>query len=759
MPELKKIFNVKGMHCASCSSLIKRKISKLQGVETCEVNYATEKAQISYESDKISLVRMNSEIEKIGYEFIDSEAQIMDHSSHLGINQIKEDKLQELKKQKDHVLTMIPLMLTSALVMGWEIGAKPFGLWPEMSEIIMEFFHHLLPLFATYAMFVVGVPYLQGIWRFIKYRAANMDTLVGIGTMAAYLYSFVVTAFEGPLASVIDTQQVYYDVTIIVIGFISLGKYLESKSKLKTGEAIEKLINLQAKTALVLREETEVEIPLEEVQVGDTIIVKPGTKVPVDGTIIEGSSSVDESMISGESIPVDKKTGDFVIGSTINKQGHFLFKATKVGSDTMLAQIVKMVEEAQGSQAPIQNLADKISAIFVPIVLIIAVVTLIAWILIGYSFVGLSTAISLGFVCMVGVLVIACPCALGLATPTAIIVGVGKGAENGVLIKNAESLENLKDVDTVVMDKTGTITKGMPKVTDIVTFGTDVTKKELLQFAASLEKKSEHPLAKAIVNEGENKGMKLLKVVNFRAIEGVGVEGSIDKKLFTIRKPEEKSNNKIIKQLQSDGKTVVLVTSGKKELGAIAISDTIKDSAKVAIQSLHKLGIRVIMLTGDNKFTGEYIAKQVGIDTVIAGVLPQDKANKIKELQEGGRKVAMAGDGINDAPALTQANVGIAMANGTDVAIESADVVLLHGDIDKIANAIKLSKATVSTIKQNLFWAFIYNIIGIPLAAGLLYPISGILLNPVFAGLAMAGSSVSVVLNSLRLRSIVLSKN
>ncbi len=757
--QTKKTFNVKGMHCASCSSLIKRKISKLQGVDSCKVNYATEKAKISFESDRVSLDTMNNEIHKMGYELLDHEAQTMDHSSHLGLNQTKEDKLQELKKQKNHVLIMIPLMIISAVVMGWEIGAKPFGLWPEINTVTMEFFHHLLPLFATYAMFVVGTPYLQGIWRFIKYRAANMDTLVGIGTLAAYLYSFVVTAFEGPLASVINTQQVYYDVTIIVIGFITLGKYLESKSKLKTGEAIEKLIGLQAKTALVLRHGKEMEIPLQEVQVGDTIVVKPGAKIPVDGTILDGFSSIDESMISGESIPVDKKKGDFVIGSTINKQGHFLFKATKVGSDTMLSQIVKMVEEAQGSQAPIQNLADKISAIFVPIVLVIAVVTLIAWTVIGYSFIGLSTAISLGFVCMVGVLVIACPCALGLATPTAIIVGVGKGAENGILIKNAESLEKLKDIDTIVMDKTGTITKGKPKVMDIIAFSKDVTEKQLLQIAASLEKKSEHPLAQAIVTEGESKGIKFMKADNFRAIEGVGVEGALNKKKFTIRKPEDKNMNEVVKRLQSDGKTVVVVTSGKVELGAIAISDTVKDGAKEVVRSLHDLGIKVIMLTGDNKLTGEYIAGQVGIDNVIAGVLPQDKAKKIKELQDGGSKVAMAGDGINDAPALTQANVGIAMANGTDVAIESADVVLLHGDINKIANAIKLSKATVRTIKQNLFWAFIYNIVGIPLAAGLLYPISGILLNPVFAGLAMAGSSVSVVFNSLRLRGLSLNKN
>ncbi len=740
-----KTFEVRGMHCASCSSIIKRKISKLNGVKACDVNYTNEKARVSFDPHLVSVIRMNEEISKIGYQFVDNEHRMSDGSSH-----------NDLLRQRFQIFTMLPIMAVSVLVMGWEIGAKPFGLWSEMPMVTEEFFHHLLPLFATYALFVVGVPYLKGVWNFIKYRAANMDTLVGVGTLAAYIYSFIVTAFEGPLGAFIDVKHTYYDVTIIVIGFITLGKYLEARSKLRTGEAIKKLINLQAKTALVLRKEVEVEIPLAEVVVGDIVVVKPGTKIPVDGTITEGSSSVDESMISGESMPIDKRVGDTVIGSTMNRQGHFLFTATKVGSATILAQIVKMVEEAQGSRAPIQNLVDNVSSVFVPVVLVVAASTFIAWITIGTAFIGFSSALSFGLVCMVGVLVIACPCALGLATPTALIVGVGKGAENGILIKNAESLEKLKSINTVVMDKTGTITNGRPEVTDVVPFTKEISKSYLLQIASSVESKSSHPLAQAILERTKKQGVKLLGVTNFKEVEGVGVEGTIKGDLIAVRKPKDTKTNKKIQILQSEGKTVVVVSVNDSEFGVIAISDTVKEHAKSAVDSLHKLGIRVIMMTGDNRYSADGIAKQVGIDSVISEVMPGDKSHKIKELQDAGASVAMAGDGINDAPALTQANVGIAMANGTDIAIESADVVLLGGEIEKIAKAIKLSKATVRTIQQNLFWAFIYNVIGIPLAAGVFYPVFGLLLNPVFAGVAMAGSSVSVVLNSLRLRTVKL---
>jgi len=745
MNQLHKTFEVKGMHCASCANIIKRKVGKLDGVEACHVNYATEKATIDYDPDKVTLDTMNGEIKKIGYELAEKTTPLtMDHSEHLGLNMRKEEKIIELQKQKRYIITMIPMMLFSAFVMLWEIGVSPLRMAPEIPPVLMEFFHHLLPVFATYAMFVVGVPYLKGIFRFIRYRVANMDTLVGIGTLSAFLYSFIVTAFEGSLP--IPADKVYYDVTIIVIGFITLGKYLESRSKLKTGEAIEKLVGLQAKTAIVLKDGKEVEVPLTQVEVNDIIVVRPGAKVPVDGVIQDGISSVDESMISGEPMPVDKKNGDNVIGSTINKQGHFTFKATKIGADTKLSQIIKLVEEAQGSQAPIQGLTDKISAVFVPIVLGIAIITFIVWAVFG--------SLPFAFICFVSILVIACPCALGLATPTAIIVGVGKGAENGILIKNAESLEKLNVINTVVFDKTGTITKGIPEVTDIISFSDDFVEKDVLRTAASIEQKSEHPLAAAIVKKNNEMGLGFDTVTEFEAMEGVGVRGIHKGRPISVTKPTEKEISESIIRLQKEGKTLVVVKINNKAIGAIAISDTIKDNSLIAIQALQKQGLSTVMLTGDNKHAAQYIAKKTGIDSVIAEVLPQDKADVIVKLQNKGKKVAMVGDGINDAPALMRADVGIAMATGTDIAIDSADVVLLGGDIEKVAQAIKLSKATVRTIKQNLFWAFIYNIIGIPLAAGILYPFFGLLLNPVFAGFAMAGSSVSVVANSLRLKAI-----
>ena len=759
-----KTFDVKGMHCASCASIIKRTLSKLEGVEACEVNYATEQAKVQYDPGKVSVDAMNSDIQKLGYELVDNSQQPinssvhhmtdMDHSEHIGLNQTKEDKLCELHAKRQQIFIMIPMIIISSIVMIWEIGAEPLKLWPQMPYIIEEFFHHLLPILATYAMFVVGIPYLQGVWRFIKYRVANMDTLVGIGTLTAFIYSFIVTAFEQSLSSIINTQHSYYDVTIIVIGFITIGKYLEARSKLKTGAAIEKLLNLQAKTALVLRDGKEVEVSLQDVHLNDTIIVKPGGKIPVDGIVLEGSSSVDESMINGEPIPNDKKVGDTVIGGTINKQGHFTFKATKIGADTLLSQIIKMVEEAQGSRAPIQSLADRISAIFVPVVLVIAVLTFVLWVLVGSVFIGFSSALSLGFICFVSILVIACPCALGLATPTAIIVGIGKGAESGILIKNAEALEKLREINTVVMDKTGTITNGKPVVTDIIVDGLE--ERKILQLAASIEHKSEHPLAQAIIAKAQEEKVELLPISSFKSIEGVGVEGTVEGNTVSVHKPRPGEMNDEIQALQSQGKTIVIVTSGEKVLGGIAISDTVKQDAKTAIESLHHLGIQVVMLTGDNIHAARHIADQVGINSVFAEVLPQDKAEKIKLLQGENKKVAMAGDGINDAPALTQADVGIAMSTGTDIAIESADVIVLRGDIKKITQAIILSRMTVRTIQQNLFWAFIYNIVGIPLAAGVFYPFMGILLNPAFAGLAMAGSSLSVVINSLRLRSLKL---
>jgi Cu2+-exporting ATPase/Cu+-exporting ATPase len=548
----------------------------------------------------------------------------------------------------------------------------------------------------------------------------------------------------------------YFDVVIVVIGFVTFGKYLETRSKRRTGDAIKKLIGLQAKTAMVIRDGKEMEIAVGEVVVGDLIVIKPGAKIPVDATITQGYTSIDESMITGESVPVDKKVGDSVIGATINKQGSITCKATKVGTDTMLAQIIKMVEDAQGSKAPIQALADRISAIFVPIVLVVAVLSLLLWVGIGTIFIGQSLAISYGILSFVGVLIIACPCALGLATPTAIIVGVGKGAENGILIKNAESLELLSKVNTVVLDKTGTLTKGTPEVADIVVQDKSYTSEMLMQFAASVEKLSEHPLAQAIAQYAAAKKIPHLQVTDFTALEGVGVKATADGRMIYIHKPESNDSDNKLKELQQQGKTVVIVEIDGKKAGLVSLSDTVKDNARSAIEKLHKMHVEVIMLTGDNTHAAHYIAKQLQIDKVIAEVLPQEKAGKIKELQSKGRVVAMAGDGINDAPALVQAEVGIAMATGTDVAIESADITLIHGDISKISQVIDLSRSTMLTVKQNLFWAFIYNIVGIPVAAGLLYPLWGVVLNPVFAGLAMAFSSVSVVSNSLRLKTKVL---
>ncbi|HAQ02578.1 TPA: cadmium-translocating P-type ATPase [Candidatus Nomurabacteria bacterium] len=746
-----KIYKVKGMHCASCSAIITKKISKLDGVKNVDVNYATEKANIDFDGRLINLDKMNAEIEKLGYTMSDSHEKQMDHSEHLGLSMSKNEKEQELATQKAKTQFVLPLALFIFVIMMWDISSKTFSFVPNL-PIQMELFNIISMVLSTVVIFWIGKPFVSGVARFIKYRVANMDTLIGIGTLTAYIYSTLITLFPQIRILMRLPEYTYFDVVIVVIGFITLGKYLEARSKQKTGEAIEKLLELQAKTALVIRDGLEVEIPISEVLIGEIIIVKPGAKIPVDGKIIEGNTSIDESMITGESIPVDKKMGDIVIGATINKQGNIQIEATKVGGETMLAQIIKMVEEAQGSKAPIQAMADKISSIFVPVVLGIAFVTLIIWLVVGMPILGQSLAISYGILSFVGILIIACPCALGLATPTAIIVGVGKGALNGILIKNAESLELLSKVDTVVLDKTGTITKGKPEVTDIIILDKIYSENDILKLAGSIEKLSEHPLAQAISDSAITKNITLMKASDFISLEGVGVKGKIDDKNIYIHRPAVDDNSEKLKELQEQGKTVVIVEVDNNKIGLIALSDTIKDEAVEAIAKLHKRGIKVIMLTGDNHSAAEYIAKQVNIDSVFSEVLPNEKSGKIKSLQSDGKIVAMAGDGINDAPALVQANVGIAMATGSDIAIESAGIALLGGDIHKISQAIDLSKSTMRTIRQNLFWAFIYNIVGIPIAAGLLYPIWGIILNPIFAGLAMAFSSVSVVGNSLRLK-------
>ncbi len=756
-------YRVKGMHCASCASVIERTVRKIEGVEDISVNNGTENAKISFDAHTTSPHNFNEKLEPLGYSLVVPQtAEEMgmsadEHAAHLGLNQSKQEKLAEIKDMKAKVMSAIPLAIFSVFVMVWEILAK-YNFVSEMNLTIEEFFHHLLPLMATYILFVVGKPYLLGFYRFLRYGKANMDTLIGIGTVAAFLYSFTVTAFEDVLKPFIHVDATYYDVTIIVITFIALGKYLEAKSKLKTGDAIEKLLNLQAKTALVVRDGKEIEISVNEVKHDDLIVVKPGAKIPVDGVITDGASFIDESMVTGEPMPAQKKVGDSIVAGTINTSGSFTFKATKVGSETLLAHIIKMVEEAQGSKAPIQALADKISGVFVPIVLAIAFLTLGIWLLVGSSSLGFSQAFSFGLVSFVGILVIACPCALGLATPTAIIVGVGKGAKEGILIKDAATLEKLHKVDTVIVDKTGTITIGKPTLVDIQNLS-NLKDNELISLLASLEKKSEHPIAHAIVSYAEKKNIDLENVSDFEGIQGKGLKGLINGTQYfvgntkLIRDLSISFDDSKIEEFTTQGKTPVIIATKEKVLGFVMVSDEIKPESKKAVEDLHKLGIKVVMLTGDDEKAAKYMASLVGIDEVVAHVLPQDKLEKIKEFQSQDKIVAMAGDGVNDAPALAQADVGIAMSTGTDVAIESAGITLLGGDISKLVKAIKLSKITMRGIKQNLFWAFIYNIVGIPLAAGAFYPIFGWLLSPVFAGFAMAMSSVSVVGNSLRIKS------
>ncbi len=796
---------VKGMHCASCAVNIERKLKTLPGVESCEVNYGNDKAKIVYDEAAVSVEQMSKEIEHLGYSLESQGKQMahaakgnhaghgghqhstgadgdkhgshqmenndsqhmdsgmgdgthdgVDHSEHLGLGQTKDYKLAELAEFRLKSLIVVPLAITMFVLMGWDILAQA-GTVP-MLPINMETLNTILLIVSTPVMFWAGSIFIQGAIRFVRYRAANMDTLVGIGTLTAYTYSTLVTLFPG-IAMALNTDHTYFDVTIVVIGFVLLGKYLETSSKLKTGAALEKLVGLQAKTALVKRGDEFVEIDLSEVIAGDRILVKPGQKIPVDGNVLEGSSYVDESMVTGESIPTEKVAGSAVIGGTINKSGSFEFEATKVGSQTLLAQIIALVEEAQGSRAPIQKLADQVSGVFVPVVLIIAALTLLIWLTLGTAALGFSTALSLGILCFVGVLVIACPCALGLATPTAIIVSTGVAAAQGILVKDAEHLETLHKAQILVFDKTGTLTKGKPEVTDVVMLG-KMPEAELLLAVAAIEAKSEHPLAEAIV--AKVKDSQLPTVTGFDSIQGQGVKAQAggrdyligNLRLMTDYKVSGLEAETFLSQsslLAKQGKTPVFAAADGKIEAIIGIADTLKEETKPTIAALKKLGLKLVMLTGDNQQTATAIAAQIGITYFRAEVLPNDKVNVIKELQKQGI-VAMLGDGVNDAPALAQANVGVAMGTGTDIAIDSAGIILLKGDLSKLLKAINLSRRTMNTIKQNLFWAFFYNVASIPVAAGILYPFFGILLSPAVAGVAMGLSSVSVVFNSLRLR-------
>lgn len=753
----KHIYKVEGMHCASCAIAITDTLKKLPGVKAASVNYGNEKAHVEYDPETLSFETIEGEVAKLGYALVGNsgDKEPMDHAN---MNHATMDSgdiyLMELQNKLGFIL---PVTAVVFLAMMWDLLARTVAVVPSM-PIPMWLFNTLGMVFATIALFWVGKPFVTSIGRFINTRRANMDTLIGIGTLTAYIYSVAITLFPQIVVLLSLPEFTYFDVTIVVIGFITLGKFLEARSKKKTGDAIEKLLNLQAKTALVVRDGIEVEVPVTEVVHGDLVVIKPGSKIPVDGELVSGESFVDESMVTGESMPIGKKTGDMVVAGTLNIGGSFVFRATKVGSETLLAQIIVMVENAQGSKAPIEALADKISGIFVPVVLAIATLALLSWVGIGSYYLGFSQAFSLGLISFVSVLVIACPCALGLATPTAIIVAVGKGAHAGILVKDAAALEQLHRVDTVVVDKTGTITVGKPTLVGIENHAKQSTDDELVSILASLEKKSEHPIAHAIVSYAKEKEFALHEVAQFSIIEGQGIRGVIAGKEYFA------GNVQLIQSMglafdvahmdkeAAEGKTPVILATKDVVLGTVMVADAIKEESKEAVRQLKKMGITVVMLTGDREATARAIADQVGIDEVVAQVLPQDKLAKVESLQKEGRIVAMAGDGVNDAPALAQADVGIAMSTGTDVAIESAGITLLHGDISKLVKAIHLSRMTMRTIKQNLFFAFVYNVVGIPLAAGAFYPVFGLLLSPVFAGLAMAFSSVSVVSNSLRLK-------
>lgn len=712
----KKSYSITGMHCASCALTIESNLKKLPGVKDAYVNFATQKAEVEHEEGTQDDQTIIDVVKESGY----AATPLSDEEGAEDGRQAERER--EIRKERNLFFLSLALSVP-VLVLSMILRDVSF-----QSKVIQS-------VLAGIIQFYVGFRFYRGMYYAAKSKTANMDTLIALGTSAAFLYSLASTyLLEG---------EVFFETSALLITFVILGKWIEARVKGKAGEAIKKLLGLQAKTARVVRDGNEVDIPLAEVQVGDIVIVRPGEKVPVDGKVTDGHSTVDESMISGESIPLEKTVGDMVVGATMNKAGSFRFEATKVGKDTVLSQIIRVVEEAQSSRAPIQKFADVVSAYFVPTVVALAFITFISW-----YFFALSTFVT-ALLVFTAVMVIACPCALGLATPTAIMVGTGKGAENGILIKGGEALESASGIDLVIFDKTGTITKGTPEVTDVLTFGKDDA--EVLRIAASLERNSEHPLAEAIVKA--SKGV-LEQPSEFEAVAGHGVKGVVGNKNILVgtlkfMKDESVPVTEDIEKKKSDlengGKTVMMIAEEQKVIGLIAVADTVKETSRRAVEKLHAMKIKTVMITGDNRRTANAIAEQVGIDTVLAEVLPEDKANQVKRLQAQGHRVAMVGDGINDAPALAQANLGIAMGSGTDIAIETGGIVLVKNDLLDVAAALRLSRLTMAKIKQNMFWALFYNSIGIPIAAfGLL--------RAEFAGLAMAFSSISVVVNSLRLK-------
>jgi Cu+-exporting ATPase len=730
-PQQKVSLPVQGMTCASCVLRVEKSLKKVPGVVNATVNLATERATVEFDPQKTGIQDFAKAVESAGYALVTDRRERNGEEREAGYKELR-------TKFIVSALLTAPVMALSMLSMTTWV--------PGLHAMPMDTLNKILFLLTTPVLFWAGRQFFTGFWRALKHFTADMNTLIAVGTSAAYGYSTVATLFPELLAGADKRPEVYFDTAATIITLILLGRLLEARAKGRTSEAIKKLMGLQAKTAHIVRNGDELDIPVEDVRIGDQVVVRPGEKIPVDGEIFDGHSSVDESMLTGESMPVEKQRGDKILGGTINKTGSFTFRATNVGQGTVLAQIVRMVQEAQGSKAPIQRLADQIASVFVPVVIAIAVLTFL-----GRYFVA-EQALTHALINFVAVLIIACPCALGLATPTAIMVGTGVGAEHGVLIKGGETLERAHKVTTIVLDKTGTITKGAPEVTDLIVLN-GFDKKAILRVAASVENKSEHPLGAAIVEYARTNEIVLTTPANFNSITGQGVVAVIDEHLVAIGNQklmidhhvEIEDSEEVLRKLTQASKTPVFMAFDGKLAAIFGVADAAKANSATAIHELHGLGMEVVMITGDNRRTAEAIAKQVGVDHVLAEVLPQDKAHHVKRLQGQNKLVAMVGDGINDAPALAQADIGIAMSNGTDIAMEAADITLLHGDLTGVVTAIKLSKQTLRVIRQNLFWAFIYNVVGIPLATfGLL--------NPMLAAAAMAFSSVSVVSNSLRLK-------
>ncbi|MBD2214737.1 copper-translocating P-type ATPase [Nostoc linckia FACHB-104] len=755
---------LRGMSCASCARSVEDAIRSVPGVNECNVNFGAEQATVDYDPKRTDLQAIQDAVDAAGY------SALLLQEQNLMTGEDDEEKRHRLQESRDLQRKVTVGGIISAVLV---IGSLPMMTGLNLPLIPTWLHNPWLQLVLTSPVqFWCGYSFYINCWKALKRHAATMDTLIALGTSAAYFYSLFVTLVPGFFIAQGLSPDVYYETAAIVITLILLGRLFENRAKGQTSDAIRKLIGLQAKTARLIRNGREIDVPIEQVQIGDVVLVRPGEKIPVDGEVVDGTSTVDEAMVTGESVPVKKQPGDEVIGATINKTGSFKFRTTRVGADTVLAQIVLLVQQAQGSKAPIQRLADQVTGWFVPAVIAIAIFTFIIW----YNIMG---NVTLALITTVGVLIIACPCALGLATPTSVMVGTGKGAENGILIKGAESLELAHQIQTIVLDKTGTITQGKPTVTDFVTVNGTANGNEmqLIQLAASIERYSEHPLAEAVVRYAETQQTQLIaSVQDFAAIAGSGVQGIVANRLVQIgtqRWMEELGINTQVLQpdkerLEYLGKTAVWLAVDGEIKGVMGIADAIKPTSPQAVRALQKLGLEVVMLTGDNQRTAESIAREVGITRVLAEVRPDQKAAVIKSLQVGEQRsrrktqhsalstqhsiVAMVGDGINDAPALAQADVGIAIGTGTDVAIAASDITLISGDLQAIVTAIQLSRATIHNIRQNLFFAFIYNVAGIPIAAGILFPIFGWLLNPIIAGAAMAFSSVSVVTNALRLR-------